>query len=239
MTKPFVFCHMLISLDGKITGKYMETPEGERAGDFFYQLAFGQAPFYKNQGWLSGRKTTDDNFTFYQEPELPEKFPEVPDGDFITETGRKIYYISIDPSGKLGWQKNTITYRDTTATVIEVLTEKVSDQYKAFLRERNIPYLIAGQKQIDPQLTLDKLQQYFALDSVMLGGGGLLNWSFIEAGVCDEVSLVVAPVADGASDSPSVFESGNLSDNQAVAFSLEQVEKQTDGSLWLRYLVKK
>ncbi|MHC5248555.1 dihydrofolate reductase family protein [Enterococcus sp. LJL90] len=123
--------------------------------------------------------------------------------------------------------------------MIEVLTEKVSDQYKAFLRERNIPYLIAGQEQIDPQLTLEKLQQYFALDSVMLGGGGLLNWSFIEAGVCDEVSLVVAPVADGASESPSVFESGNLSDNQAVAFSLEQVEKQADGTLWLRYSVKK
>ncbi|MHC5248390.1 dihydrofolate reductase family protein [Enterococcus sp. LJL90] len=238
MTKPFIFCHMLISLDGKITGKYMSTPEGEAAGEYFYQLAFGKQAFYKNQGWLSGRKTTDDNFTFYKEPELPETFSSVPEGDYLVNTKEAIYYISIDPSGKLGWQQNTLQYQDTTATVIEVLTEKVSDAYKAFLRNLEIPYLICGKEQIDPLLTVEKLQQYFSLDSIMLGGGGLLNWSFIEAGVCDEVSLVVAPVADGASDSPSVFENGNLSGNDAIGFSLKQVEKQTDGTLWLRYKVK-
>ncbi|MGM0215795.1 dihydrofolate reductase family protein [Enterococcus sp. AZ109] len=239
MTQPFIFCHMLISIDGKITGKYMNTPEGEAAGDFFYQLAFGKKPFYKNQGWLSGRKTTDDNFTMYKEPILPKNFEAVPAGDYIIETGKPIYYISIDPSGKLGWEKNTITYQNTTATVIEVLTEKVSDSYKTFLRSLDIPYIIAGKESIDPKQTVDKLQQHFNLESIMLGGGGLLNWSFIEAGVCDEISLVVAPVADGSSDSPSVFENGSLSSDKAVAFSLEQAQTQEDGTLWLRYKVKK
>lgn len=238
MTKPFVFCHMLISIDGKITGNYMSTSEGVAGGEYFYQLAFGKQAFYKNQGWLSGRKTTDDNFTFYKEPVLPEKFSSVPEGDYLTKTKETIYYISIDPSGKLGWQQNTLKYQDTTATVIEVLTEKVSDAYKAFLRNLEIPYLICGKEKIDPLLTVEKLQKCFGLDSIMLGGGGILNWSFIEVGVCDEVSLVVAPVADGASDSPSVFENGNLNGNEAVGFSLEQVEKQENGVLWLRYKVK-
>ena len=36
MNRPYIFCHMMTSLDGKIMGKFMETPEGEKrvkAGD--------------------------------------------------------------------------------------------------------------------------------------------------------------------------------------------------------------
>ena len=32
MNRPFVFCHMLTSLDGKITGGYMGTHQGNAAG---------------------------------------------------------------------------------------------------------------------------------------------------------------------------------------------------------------
>lgn len=46
---------MMTSLDGKIMGNYMETPEGSAAGDVFYNLSFGKNPFYKHPGWLSGR----------------------------------------------------------------------------------------------------------------------------------------------------------------------------------------
>ena len=46
---------MMTSLDGKIMGNYMETPEGSAAGDVFYNISFGKNPFYKHQGWLSGR----------------------------------------------------------------------------------------------------------------------------------------------------------------------------------------
>lgn len=31
MNRPYIFCHMLTSLDGKIMGNYMEIPEGEQA----------------------------------------------------------------------------------------------------------------------------------------------------------------------------------------------------------------
>lgn len=32
MQRPYIFCHMMTSLDGKIMGPYMETPEGTAAG---------------------------------------------------------------------------------------------------------------------------------------------------------------------------------------------------------------
>ena len=64
MNRPYVFCHMMCALDGKIMGGYMGTPQGRAAGDAFYDIAFGKEPFYHHRGWLSGRVTTDDNFTY-------------------------------------------------------------------------------------------------------------------------------------------------------------------------------
>lgn len=70
MDRPYVFCHMMTSLNGKIMGNYMATPAGMKAGEIFYDISFGKTPYYKHQGWLSGRVTTDDNFTFYRKPVL-------------------------------------------------------------------------------------------------------------------------------------------------------------------------
>ena len=124
MNRPFVFCHMLTSLDGKITGGYMGTPQGNAAGEVFYDLAFGPKRFYQHQGWRSGRVTTDDNFTFYHKPALDENAPAVPAGDYLAQPDFGMFYVSVDPHGKLGWESATLHYEDTTAHVIEVLTNQ-------------------------------------------------------------------------------------------------------------------
>lgn len=175
MNRPYIFCHMMTSLDGKIMGNYMGTPEGEAAGEVFYQIAFGKESYYRHQGWLSGRVTTDDNFTFYEQPVLDEAASVVPEGDFVSKR-TNMYYVSVDPSGKLGWKHATLTYGDTTAHVIEVLTEKAGNAYKAFLRNLGISYIIAGEETLDYALALEKLKEKFGIETLMLGGGGILNW---------------------------------------------------------------
>lgn len=52
---------------------------------------------------------------------------------------------------------------------------------------------------------MEKLKKLFGIETLMLGGGGVLNWSFIPAGMCDEVSVVIAPVADGSSKTPALL----------------------------------
>ena len=238
MNRPYIFCHMLVSVDGKIVGSYSGTTEGKESGELFYNLAFGESPYYQHQGWMCGRTTTDDNFTNYQEPALNKDAPAVPEGDFIAEADLIKYYVSVDPSGKLGWTSNVLTYKDTEAHVLEVLTEKASNSYKALLRKLNISYIIAGKDSLDYDMAMLKLKDLFHIEILMLGGGGVLNWSFIQAGLCDEVSVVIAPTSDGSSTAPSLFETKEgLSDDTPVAFKLDHVEAKEDGSVWLRYLV--
>ncbi|MFR4295702.1 5-amino-6-(5-phosphoribosylamino)uracil reductase [Thomasclavelia spiroformis] len=239
MDRPYIFCHMLMSLDGKIVGKYMDTKECDEPSEQFYEIAFGKNAYYKHQGWLSGRVTTDDNFTMYRKPKLDKTAPIVPPGDFITDGNYSMYYVSIDPLGKLGWQSNTLIYETTTAHVLEVLTEKASNAYKAMLRKLNISYVIVGKDELDYKLLMEKLYHKFNIKTLMLGGGGILNWSFIQAGLCDELSLVMAPVADGASQSPSIFETKeDLTSDKPVGFELKNVEVLENGGIWLRYLIK-
>lgn len=171
MNRPYIFCHMLTSLDGKIMGNYMDLPACEPAGDLFYDIAFGEAPFYRHQGWLSGRVTTDDNFTHYRAPALTPGAPTVPEGDFVAQQA-PMYYVSVDPKGKLGWESATLTYETTTAHVIEVLTEEASNDYKAFLRKLGISYILAGKDRLDYALALEKLKTRFGIQVLMLGGGG-------------------------------------------------------------------
>lgn len=239
MNRPYIFCHMLTSIDGKIMGGFMETPEGEAAGEVFYRLAFGKEPYYRHQGWLSGRVTTDDNFTDYRTPALDENAPRVPDGDFVAVADAPMYYVSVDPSGRLGWERSELAYEDTTAQVVEILTEKAGNAYKAFLRKLGISYIVAGGDRLDYALAMSKLKELFGIETLMLGGGGVLNWSFIQAGMCDELSVVVSASADGSSDTPALFETrGGLAADAPVGFTLKSVEAMDGGSVWLRYLVK-
>lgn len=237
MDRPYLFCHMLTSLDGKIMGNYMDLPACEPAGELFYDIAFGDEPFYRQQGWLSGRVTTDDNFTHYRTPDLDPAAPPVPPGDFIAGKA-PMYYVSVDPRGVLGWQENTVTYETTTAQVIEVLTGQASNAYKAFLRQKGISYLLAGEDKLDYALLLEKLKGLFGIQVLMLGGGGVLNWSFLQAGLCDEVSIVVAPAADGNPTTRSLFlAKEGLSTDKAISFTLLGAQAAEGNALWLRYRV--
>ena len=239
MNRPYIFCHMMTSLDGKIMGKYMSTPQGSAAGNVFYDIAFGKQPFYHHQGWLSGRVTTDDNFTFYKTPALDENAPKVPEGDYLAQPDFGMFYVSVDPHGKLGWESATLHYVDTTAHVIEVLTGQVSNAYKAFLRKLGISYILAGETELDYALALEKLKELFHIETLMLGGGGVLNWSFLQAGMCDEVSIVLAAAADGNPNTPPLFRAkAGLSEDRALGFRLKEAKAMDGGSVWLRYTVE-
>lgn len=239
MDRPYIFCHMLTSLDGKIMGNYMDAPECGPASEVFYEIAFGKGRTYQHQGWLSGRVTTEDNFTFNRKPDLDEGAESAPEGDFAAKQ-TDMYYVSIDPSGKLGWDSDTLTYEDTTAHVLEVLTGRASNAYKAFLRKLGVSYIIAGEEELDYGLAMSKLKDMFGIETLMLGGGGVLNWSFIQAGMCDEVSVVIAPCADGSTETQTLFQvREGLSTDKAIGFTLKSADVLAGDAVWLRYLVKK
>lgn len=237
MTKPYVLIHTHISVDGKIHA--VEIPAFETASQQYQELALGpDTQMYNIDGYLNGRTTTDDNQTHYRTPQV-EADADVPAGDFIAEHDTKMYYVSIDPSGKLDWQYNIVDYGGIDSHVIEVITEKVGAPYRDLLRRQGISYIVAGDQELDMALTLEKLNSVFGMQRVMIGGGGVLNWSFLQAGLVDELSLVVAPFADGDTTNPGLFSAvEGLSTPQPQSFSLIEARELRDSVLLVRYKVK-
>lgn len=236
MNRPFIVCHMMTALDGKITGPYMNTQAIEAPDEEYERINSS----YRPQAWLCGRVTTDENITHYRKPDLDETAPPVPDGDYVAVKGADMHYVSVDPSGRIGWEANTLKYKDRPAAhIIEVLTEKASNAYRAFLRKKQISHIIAGKDQLDCKAAAEKLKALFNIDTLMLSGGGFINWSFLQAGLVDELSLVIAPLADGENDTVTLFEkSDHLPNIAPVEFALKSVEKRAGDSIWLRYGVK-
>lgn len=73
---------------------------------------------------------------------------------------------------------------------------------------------------------------------IMIGEGGTVNWSYIHSGLVDEVSLVIAPIADGSLEAQSLFMAKEpLSEVQPVAFTLIEAKPLKESTVWLRYKV--
>ena len=82
---------------------------------------------------------------------------------------------------------------------------------------------------------MDSLRKYFEIHTLLLEGGGHINGAFVEAGLVDEVSLLLVPGIDGRHDIPTVFD--GLSKSVTVALKLKSVEQLESDALWIRYVV--
>ena len=140
----------------------------------------------------------------------------------------------MDTHGRLAWDTSDIDGDH----VVAILAERVSDEYLAFLRQRGVSYLLAGAREVDLSLALEKIAARFGVETLMLEGGGKINASMLRDGLVDEVSVLVAPLVDGRTGTPALFDV----DQAHVApqrLELESVEKRADGVLWLRYRVQR
>lgn len=234
MERPYVICHILSSLDGKIAGPFMGTETVSALG-----AEYGKLRMEMNaDAWLYGTTTTKE-FTDFRRP-VPEEGAEVPEGDFIVDGRAELYYVSVDVDGEIGWESGTFSNRGRApAHVIEVLTASTPVSYKAYLRKKGVSYIIAGEKYLDCEMAMKKLYELFHIEKVLICGGGMVNWSFLQAGMIDELSLMLAPVTDGSSGSASLFTRiPSLTEGKPVEFALKSMEKIGDGGLYLNYLAQ-
>lgn len=86
---------------------------------------------------------------------------------------------------------------------------------------------------------MKKLYALFGIKKVLICGGGIVNWSFLQAGMIDELSLFFASVTDGSRGTAALFtQIPSLAEGKPIEFLLREVEKVGDGGLRLNYQVK-
>ena len=235
MNRPYIICHMVTSIDGKVTGDFLFRPECEAATEIYYEM---NRAYKQNggNGFICGRITMEQSFTGGFYPDLSKYEPVKPDplpmNFWIDEEEMSGFYaIAFDPKGKLGWKSAFIEDSDPgydKAQIIEVLTEQADGRYLTYLQEMGIPYLFAGKDEIDVALALKILKDHIGVDTLVLEGGSIINGHFLRATCVDEISLVQAPVT-ADKDSKTLFMDGD-----AFNFELTKAE-QRNGALVMRY----
>lgn len=227
MTKrPYVICHMVPSVDGRIVTDGWRLPRGLLAD---YERT---AASFEADAWIIGRVSMEPYAGKARLPTAP-RGARLPRTDFIARTGAASYAIAIDPGGKLRWESGAID----DDHVVTVLTEQVPDRYLAFLRARGVSYLFGGRSRIDVPAVLRKLRSRLGIRRLLLEGGGKINGAFLAAGAVDELSVLIAPVADGGVGTPTLFDARE-GPGLARDLALVSVERRRGGLLWVRYRVR-
>ena len=224
--RPYIICHMLTSIDGKVTGKFLEDKKIEHLIDEYYKI---HSDFNAN-GFACGKTTFLEGFIKDNNLDL-SKFKDEKinkNEDFIYEkiSECKFFAVCFDRKGSLNWKKNVLEDelpQYNNSHIIQVMTENVNEEYLAYLRSIGLSYIICGKDDIDLDLCLEKLRLKFGIKVLLLEGGSLINGTFMKAGVIDEISLVQVPM-NGEKDDKPLFYEGNIQN-----FSLEIVRELKNG----------
>jgi len=137
----------------------------------------------------------------------------------------------VDTRGKLRWASGDLDGDH----LICVVSQQAPADYLAMLRQRQISYVVAGAAAVDLADAVNQLGEQFGVRTLLLEGGGHINGGFLEAGLVDEVSLLVVPGIDGRHEIPAVFDGVGPSRTEAVPLKLKSVERRENDTLWIRY----
>jgi len=231
MVKPYVICHMMPSVDGRLRTDRWEIPTA--AHDEYERTA----ETYRADAWVCGRKTMEE-FATGRRKSGRRRTGKLSREDYVVPRERGTNYaIALDSHGTLPWPKGDID----GDPLVEVLTEDVPDDYLTFLKKKGISYLFAGKKagKLDLRLALTKLREKFRIKRLLLEGGGETNGSFLRAGLVDEISMLVTPVADGRLGEPAMFDVEDERPAKAIArLHLRSARKAAADMVWIKYSVR-
>ena len=214
----------MASVDGRIQSKRWGLKNPSRHFE-------AQAAKIPTDGWIVGRKTMQE-FSSHAPERKVTGVGRIPTTDFVAPHQAKTFAIGIDPQGLCRWDTGLVAGDH----VIMVLTERVRSSHLAHLRLAGVSYLFGGKRDVDLARVLTKLRASFGIRRLRIDGGGTVNGSFLKAGLIDELSLLLTPVADGTLGTPTVFDAvPGTAPWRAAKLTLKSVRRLPGGLLWLRY----
>lgn len=235
--RPYTICHMMITLDGKITfGLVQEKDPGFSVFASYMDLYNSTQEKLMTNAWMCGRVTMQE-FTKESGTSLDEFKDKVEDNneDYIFKNEVNSYSVGIDTKGLLRWDQNYIDLGEAGKfNLIMVVSKETPKEFLAYLKSKNISYIFGGESEINFTEVFSKLKTKFDIERILLEGGGSINGSVIDEELIDEISLLILPKVINNSAAPALFYK-ELTTPKLHEFKLESVEKLERDVVWLRY----
>mgnify|MGYP002517181570 CR=1 FL=1 len=222
MKKPYIVCHMMTSVDGRIDCAMTSQLPG--VDDYYATLNALDVPTT-----VSGRVTAE------LEMAEPGKFTAKDAAPYGKEGFSKAadaagYEVVVDTHGKLLWPDAA----GMEKPYLIITSQQVPREYLHYLDEKHISWIACGEKHTDLARACDILAREFGVQRMGIVGGPAINTAFLDAGLLDEISILIGAGVDGRRDMPSVFD-GRGMEHPLTHLSLSDVKKFDSGAVWLRY----
>lgn len=225
MNRPYIVCHMMASVDGRIDCAMTEKLEGTK--EYYECLQALDVPTT-----LSGRVTAQLEMAEPGEFEPRDNTPFAKEG-FSKKADAAGYSVIVDTKGRLLWSGSTVD----EASLIIVTSEQVSKEYLEYLDSKNISWIVCGKMKIDLARATEILADEFDVKRMAIVGGGNINAGFLNAGLLDEISMMFAPGIDGRGGMAASFD-GRSMDKEPIHLKLKKVTPYDNGVIWMRYSVQ-
>lgn len=233
--KPKVICHMIESVDGRLHPSRWSKPVHEIDISAVYE---SYAARFSAQAWMVGRTTLAEFDDVVEERECAV----VAKGEtqahcHNAKADDETLAIVLDPKGKLHYKDAVVSGKQHILTIVG---KGVNPAYLKELEETGVSYIVPEDIN-DLSEVLDTLASVFGVETLLLEGGGVINGAFINAGLVDELSVLVYPAIDGLFGTPSIIgykpADGSTEAKPAAKTHLEllNTEVNKSGLVWLHY----
>ena len=227
MSRPYIVCYMMTSVDGRIDCAMTEKLPGVEE---YY-------PLLKELGLESGVSGKTTARLELAEPGLFQSGTFTPVGKDIT--AKKVsssvgYSVVADTKGTLLW-KNDSEYDQPH---IILTSQQVSREYLDYLDERNISYIAAGEDRIDLAAACEVLRETFGIERLGIVGGSAINTAFLDAGLLDEVIVLIGAGIDARASYPTVFQRQDSASRALTPLKLVEAKAYDSGAVRIRYKTK-
>lgn len=158
--------------------------------------------------------------------------------EIVKRANFKGWLVVVDSRGRL---RSGYTGDDNPGWhMLHLTSHRAPAEYLAFLQQKRIPYLIAGDGLVDLPLALDKMKSLLGVKNVVTTAAGKLGGALLRAGLIDEVNIIFKPQLYGGFETPALFDSPELRpDEQPANLKLLSAQSEANGHVWLRYLVER
>lgn len=224
MNKPYIICHMMTAVDGRIDCAMTEQLPGVE--EYYNTLDSFDAPTR-----VSGRVAAELELALLGKFSSKAATP-INKEELYKSSDRDGYEVVVDTRGTLLWDDQTGEKRP----VLVLTSEKVSVEYLEYLKEKHISYIACGKENIDLKRACEILADDFGVKRIAVVGGGHINAGFLAEGLLDEVSILIGAGIDGRGGMSAVFD-GLPMDRPVTPLKLEQVQPFESGAVWIRYKV--
>ena len=123
--------------------------------------------------------------------------------------GKNPTRIILDSKGTISKNSKIIKTSDKIPTIIAV-SKKISNVNLSKLKKLPVEIIISGENSVNLKLLMKKLSTK-KIETILVEGGGTVNWEFIKNNIFDELIITLSPYLIGGNDATSLVEGKGFS----------------------------